>query len=42
MSKPSRNKAAFPLSETAFPVKHKTVPHEFVLDAMPPSSPRRG
>jgi hypothetical protein len=34
MSKPSRNKAAFPLSETAFPVKRKTVPHEFVLDAI--------
>src|ERR1700675_3506362 len=34
MSKPSRNKAAFPLSETGFPVKRKTVPHEFVLDAI--------
>jgi len=32
MSKPSRKK--FPLSETAFPVKRKTIPHEFVLDAI--------
>ena len=37
MSKPSRKK--FLRSETAFPVKRKTIPHEFVLDAIASLAP---
>src|SRR5580704_10377971 len=40
MSKP-RPKAAFPLNDAFFSVKaRKPVPHEFVLDALAPLSPR--
>ena len=41
MSKPRRNTARLPLDDTLFPVKRrKPVPHEFVLDALAPLSPR--
>ncbi len=37
----SRNTASFPLDDTLLGVKRrKTVPHEFVLDAIAPLSPR--
>jgi hypothetical protein len=41
MSKPRRNTAFQPLDDPLFPVKQrKPVPHEFVLDALAPLSPR--
>jgi hypothetical protein len=41
MSKPHRNTAILPLDDAVFPVKRrKPVPHEFVLDALAPLSPR--
>jgi len=41
MSKPRRNTALHPLDDTLFPIKRrKPVPHEFVLDALAPLSPR--
>jgi hypothetical protein len=41
MSKPRRNPAFLPLDDHLFPVKQrKPVPHEFVLDALAPLSPR--
>src|SRR5713101_4772158 len=41
MSKPRRNTASLPLDDTLFAVKQrKPVPHEFVLDAIAPLSPR--
>ena len=41
MSKPRRNTAFLPLDDPLFPVKQrKPVPHEFVLDALAPLSPR--
>ena len=39
MSKPSRHKVSFPLNDTAFAIKPKAVPHEFVLDAIAPLAP---
>jgi hypothetical protein len=40
MTKPSRDKATFPLEDTLFVIKQrKAIPHEFVLDAMAPLSP---
>jgi len=40
MTKPSRDKASFPLEDTLFAIKQrKAVPHEFVLDAIAPLSP---
>jgi hypothetical protein len=41
MSKPRGNAASLPLDDTLFAVKRrKPVPHEFVLDAIAPLSPR--
>jgi hypothetical protein len=41
MSKPRRNTPLLPLDDTLFTVKRrKPVPHEFVLDALAPLSPR--
>ena len=41
MLKPRRNKALLRLEDPLFPVKpRKAVPHEFVLDAIAPLSPR--
>jgi hypothetical protein len=41
MSKSRRNTASLPLDDTLFAVKQrKPVPHEFVLDAIAPLSPR--
>jgi hypothetical protein len=41
MSKPRRNTAFLPLDETLFGVnQRKAIPHEFVLDAIAPLSPR--
>lgn len=41
MSKPRRNTASLPLDNIVFAVKQrKPVPHEFVLDAIAPLSPR--
>ena len=41
MSKPRRNTASVPLEDTLFTGKQrKAVPHEFVLDAIAPLSPR--
>jgi hypothetical protein len=41
MSKPRRNTAFLPLDDTLFGVnQRKAIPHEFVLDAIAPLSPR--
>ena len=41
MSKPRRDKSFFPLEDTPFAIKQrKAVPHEFVLEAIAPLSPR--
>jgi hypothetical protein len=41
MSKPRRNSAFFPPDDTLFRVnQRKAIPHEFVLDAIAPLSPR--
>jgi len=40
MPKPSRDKASFPMDDIPFALKQrKSIPHEFVLDAMAPLSP---
>jgi hypothetical protein len=39
MSKPRRNIAFFSLDDPSFPVRRKTVPHQFVLDALAALAP---
>jgi hypothetical protein len=39
MSKPRRNIAFFPLDDPCFPARRKTVPHQFVLDAVAALAP---
>jgi hypothetical protein len=39
VSKPRRNIAFFPLDDPSFPVRRKTIPHQFVLDGLAALAP---